>query len=309
MTKVKRNAPCPCGSGRKYKHCCGKPGSHGQKDFTDSFIELPEANITYLLDTCVWGDIVRTGKTAQSFLSFFQSNNLLAGITHFSLFELSRATHLTEGLDDLFRSGGHYVWIPLLYDQLLNLEIASYPDPPAMRWMPMSHIVGEDQHGVMSKLLNEPNFIRKRDEYLQFGHDEFMSLEKFKANYPPDNDGNYTPVQAREFCWCNAVDFLGRQFRSFLLQFKDDASAFDARKIPSLQMRSLLLFYKYYIHNQSPRESDFSDFAIVSYVPYVDIFVTERNILNAMRHIELNGMMPSATSFMHVNEFITEVTA
>ena len=22
--KVRRNAPCPCGSGRKYKHCCGK---------------------------------------------------------------------------------------------------------------------------------------------------------------------------------------------------------------------------------------------------------------------------------------------
>ena len=22
-TKVGRNAPCPCGSGRKYKHCCG----------------------------------------------------------------------------------------------------------------------------------------------------------------------------------------------------------------------------------------------------------------------------------------------
>ena len=24
--KVGRNAPCPCGSGRKYKHCCGTPG-------------------------------------------------------------------------------------------------------------------------------------------------------------------------------------------------------------------------------------------------------------------------------------------
>jgi uncharacterized protein YecA (UPF0149 family) len=24
--KVGRNDPCPCGSGRKYKHCCGKRG-------------------------------------------------------------------------------------------------------------------------------------------------------------------------------------------------------------------------------------------------------------------------------------------
>ena len=24
VTKIGRNAPCPCGSGRKYKQCCGK---------------------------------------------------------------------------------------------------------------------------------------------------------------------------------------------------------------------------------------------------------------------------------------------
>lgn len=24
FTKVRRNDPCPCGSGKKYKHCCGK---------------------------------------------------------------------------------------------------------------------------------------------------------------------------------------------------------------------------------------------------------------------------------------------
>ena len=24
--KVSRNAPCPCGSGKKYKDCCGKSG-------------------------------------------------------------------------------------------------------------------------------------------------------------------------------------------------------------------------------------------------------------------------------------------
>ena len=24
--KIARNEPCPCGSGKKYKHCCGKSG-------------------------------------------------------------------------------------------------------------------------------------------------------------------------------------------------------------------------------------------------------------------------------------------
>ncbi len=29
--RVGRNDPCPCGSGRKYKHCCGRPGGSGQR--------------------------------------------------------------------------------------------------------------------------------------------------------------------------------------------------------------------------------------------------------------------------------------
>ncbi|MFU8878027.1 MAG: SEC-C metal-binding domain-containing protein [Wenzhouxiangellaceae bacterium] len=24
--RIGRNQPCPCGSGRKYKKCCGRPG-------------------------------------------------------------------------------------------------------------------------------------------------------------------------------------------------------------------------------------------------------------------------------------------
>lgn len=31
MQKVGRNEPCPCKSGKKYKKCCGKSFSMGQK--------------------------------------------------------------------------------------------------------------------------------------------------------------------------------------------------------------------------------------------------------------------------------------
>ncbi len=32
MTTTRRNDPCPCGSGRKYKHCHGGNDSAGGKD-------------------------------------------------------------------------------------------------------------------------------------------------------------------------------------------------------------------------------------------------------------------------------------
>ncbi len=30
MPSVGRNQPCPCGSGSKFKKCCGKPGIHAE---------------------------------------------------------------------------------------------------------------------------------------------------------------------------------------------------------------------------------------------------------------------------------------
>ena len=27
LKKIARNSPCPCGSGKKYKYCCGKPNA------------------------------------------------------------------------------------------------------------------------------------------------------------------------------------------------------------------------------------------------------------------------------------------
>ena len=33
MAKIGRNSPCPCGSGKKYKHCCGKTSTEtGRRD-------------------------------------------------------------------------------------------------------------------------------------------------------------------------------------------------------------------------------------------------------------------------------------
>jgi len=303
--RISRNAPCSCGSGRKYKHCCGRRIQPQETtSLLDAFIEIPQTITTYLLDTCVWSTIAKSESTINAFVSYFGSHNLLAGLTVYTLFELSRAERLLPQLDSLFFRARYNIWITLLYDQLLDLELSTYPSPPTMRWMPMSMICGEEQPSVMSKFANDPCFTSKRDEHLQFGYTEFMSLERFKENYPPDESGHYSIDQAREFAWCNTVDFFGRHFPDFLRRFREDASALDTSKIPSVQMRSLFLFYKYYIYQQAPQESDFLDFANVSYVPYVDLYVTERNVMNALKHIKSTGLMLSDTDIVHITKFV-----
>lgn len=274
----------------------------------DLFIELPSSTRIYYLDTCVWSALNKSDVAKANLISYFQPNDYVAALSCFTLFELSRAPKAFAAYDPLFFHMRHNVWIPCLYDQVIESELKSYPNMWKMRWLPVSMLVDESNPSILSKLASDPRFTKSRDDHYQFGLDHFMSLEQFKENFPPQNGEDYTPDDADFFAWCNAVDYLGRHFIEFLRPFKNDASRFKVDRLPSLHIRSLFLFYKYYIHGQSPGKSDFMDFAHVSYAPYCDAFVTERNACNVLKRIKNSGLMLSNTRILHISDFLEEIS-
>ena len=50
--RISRNAPCPCGSGKKYKHCCYHKGFEWQEDEQGSvYKSIPmSSDVTAILD-------------------------------------------------------------------------------------------------------------------------------------------------------------------------------------------------------------------------------------------------------------------
>ena len=40
MTKVRPNDPCPCGSGKKYKKCCGSPDAVYTRELNEVMVEI-----------------------------------------------------------------------------------------------------------------------------------------------------------------------------------------------------------------------------------------------------------------------------
>jgi hypothetical protein len=42
MPKIGRNDPCPCGSGRKYKYCCGSPSAQAALKEANQELALPD---------------------------------------------------------------------------------------------------------------------------------------------------------------------------------------------------------------------------------------------------------------------------
>lgn len=94
----------------------------------DAFIELPPRIKIYYLDTCVWSTLVKSEGAVADFTSYFRSNDYAAALSHFTLFELSRAPKAFGDYDPLFFDMKYNVWIPCLYDQVIEAELETYPD-------------------------------------------------------------------------------------------------------------------------------------------------------------------------------------
>lgn len=273
----------------------------------DGFFELPASKKTWFLDTCVWGEIVSSNEVEDNFVDYVKANKLLVGLTYHTLVELSRAKRLLSQFDNLFSKLPLYVWLAMPYDHLFDTELVHYPKKPKIKWLPLSalRLDGKQVKDVMVQFAQNPLFIGSRQETLEYGHGRFMSLTKFKRNFPPSEGGTYSPDQAYTFSQLNGIDYFCRHEPHFLKRI--GVRDFVPEGIPSLFARSLFLFYKYYIHGQSPEKSDFIDYAHIAYLPYVNVYVTEKNASNVIRHIQSEGLCFEGKKVLNVSQFIKKM--
>jgi SEC-C motif len=66
MTPVGRNAPCPCGSGRKHKQCCGAKGASPLAGLTPGMrmkggVRFDPNAAGFLVIVHIWGDVAGHG--------------------------------------------------------------------------------------------------------------------------------------------------------------------------------------------------------------------------------------------------------
>lgn len=268
---------------------------------------LPNNAETFYLDTCVWRSLPRIGDKISKFFDFFTTDNRIPVLSPYNLFELSRSKKIIAGRDSVFFNLRNRIYLPSLYDQVIEAEIKSYPQVWKMCWLPLSILVDENNPNILEKLANDSRFIKTRNEFDQFGVDRFMSLEQLKVNFPPSNGSEYIIDDADSFVWQTTVEYLGRHFYQFLLAFKNDIKKFNINSLLSLRIRAFLVFYKYYLHGQSPVNSDFLDFAHTSYAPYCNVFVTEGNLCNVLNRIKRNESILMNTRILHIDEFFDTI--
>ena len=202
-------------------------------------------------------------------------------------------------------------YIPSLYDQIIDSELGSFPRTWRMRWLPLTRLIDSDNLAILKKLSNSGQFVNSRDDHYQFGLERFMKLEELMDNFPPLHGDQYTVGDASFFAWGTSMDYLNRHFPHFLKSQQNYIKKHEIKSLDSLlslRIRSLFVFYKYYLHGQSPGPSDFMDFAHVSYAPYCDVFVTERNVSNVLNHIKSTRNILKETKILHLNDLLRDIT-
>lgn len=278
-------------------------------ELTPGFMPLDLDVSAYFLDTNVWSSLSASDEATRGLLPWLQENQAIAALSLFTAFELSRAEHIHVDIDEVISAAAPRIYIPLLYDELSDLEMKNYPEPVQLLWNPIERFRESNGVRFISRISSNSIFLSKRQELLQFGQTRFMELEDLKENFPLDEDGEYSQDHAETFAWATTLDFLLRHFPHFLLQFKGRLEEFDSSRLKSLHLRGLFLYVKYYVHGQSPGESDFMDFAHVSYLPYVQGYVTERNVLNVLSHVSTLGTDLVQCDLLHVRSFVDEVAS
>jgi hypothetical protein len=268
---------------------------------------MPSSKKVLYMDTCVWGMISRSEAAKSGLISFCNEHKPALAISSFTLFELSRAPQILAGIDDLLFELRHHIYIASIYDDVIESELESFPAVWRMRWLPLFFINDFTGPDFVNRLVSDPEFVEVRDDFRGFGLTDYKSLVDLKENFPPIHDDVYTIDDAPFFAFGTSVEYLGRHFPQFLKTIIDDLgeqghTGLDS--ILSLRIRSLFLFVKYYLHDKLPNDSDFLDFAQVSYAPYSDFFITERDVSNVLRQIESNGLMLQDTEVVFVSDFV-----
>ena len=171
--KPARNAPCPCGSGRKYKNCCGRPLRQAPDPLMAASVVLPPKTKTYYLDTCVWSSILKSRQVSDDFVTYFAPTDRVAALSSYTLQELTRATSLVDDPHALFLRARHNIYISSLMDRVVEAEVYFYPKGWTMRWIPLHRLIDEQHPEFLTKLATSQEFTKSRDDHLQFGYDEF----------------------------------------------------------------------------------------------------------------------------------------
>lgn len=237
-------------------------------------------------DTNILSTLAKDKSLWRPLQEFLHSNDLCLAIGSGQIAELNSDDRLHEPLNDLLT----FVPSALIktHEVILDEEVKSHPHKriDTLFQYSLNALLGKPDFG---NYLSSPELTEARNEQKQTSQTWMQRLFSLKSNFPPSKTGKYTREQAADFAWIITIQQLRDKYLNFLEQFKNDVGEFHADVFLSVQIFGYVTFYKYYLTEQQPKQSDFGDMFHLHAMPYCKLVIVERNMCEVLNQIKKNS--------------------
>lgn len=253
-------------------------------------------------DTNIISNICKDTNQWRPLQDFLHANDLCMGISGAQVAELSNAKHLHESLNTLLTALPSVLIKPA--HQVLSEEVRSHPERriDTLLSYPLNALLGSSDFG---DFLSSGPLADARSEQRLTAPEWIKALDARKSNFPPTNSGKYTKAQADEFTWLLTLQELAVSHLEFLKLFQNDVSSLKAKVFLSQQIMGYVIFYKYYMANEAPKESDFGDMFHLYDIPYCKLAIVERNMCGFLNQVKRNHGVLDGVVVMN-KDFLTD---
>lgn len=176
------------------------------------------------------------------------------------------------------------------HEQLLAEEVDSYPNPMVIN--PILHAFtglasspDNRMKNVFDKLFDTSEAQSQERMWLDGRDSAIAGMLSLVKNYPPE-ENKYTSREIRTFLEIAVIQQLASRFMQFAKSYVDADNAINIDAFPSLKISLFTAFYKFYVDNRRPSQSDVFDIVIAAPTPYVDAVITERHQAEVLRKIK-----------------------
>ena len=240
------------------------------------------------LDTNILSRLCTKLEDYRPFFDYLSRHDLTIAISAGVAAELSQVTRKHKNLDLLLTTCPSA--LIKTGEMILKEEVKAYPNfrEDSLILYPLNQFRGTN---FLEDFLSNSKLAETRRIQLIFAERQESRHKQLKAKFPPSKSGKYTKEQAPEFVWNHTVQWLLSQHTSFMKQFTDKINDFKAKVFKSIQLRSYVLFYKYYLGGRTPKLSDFGDLFHLDYIPYCEMAILEKDLGETLRQIKAHRRM------------------
>ena len=175
-------------------------------------------------------------------------------------------------------------------DQLFQDELDSYPNSNEVNPVLVSYPgVLAPKGAKLADLLNlafsTPESQENENKWNSGKNSILDGILSLVKNYPPKGK-KFTPKEIRSFIETAGFQQIAFRAYNFAHQMVKEGKPIMVDSFPSIKMTAFTVFYKFYIDQRRPLESDSFDIIISSVLPYVDAVVTEKHQGDVLKKIQ-----------------------